>query len=532
MRAFRSRRPTVTNSGGVPVIGTAGPQDSKSALTGVRDALAMLKQSGGRQPKGLTNEIKADWSRDLAILLSDAGCPLDETLKEIALLPPSVTAHGALASWGSMNEERRGAYLEWLETLDSERSSSQKAILIPGLLESSPITSIDLLCGLSLTNREVKDRLAFSLVSSFQKTHLLAGTVAKDESVLKVLSKLLQLSESPKASIMGKAGIIRLALNTLVNRGILGDARAEPILNLIANQLLNLPPNLKQEIQSELAGLSPELMSRFFPHKPGVAVPPVPSVTPDTTRALESGEAVGSHLDIGSSAESAPAAPSLAGPSGSSSPAGPSQSAESTPVDVNSLFQGRLTELITTLGDWTKLFQDVQSHIRCLEKYRTKLESDLKNSFMDQEDTSKALETERAARQAADRKILSLEEDLRRSISEHQLAQERADSLSVRLAALVQEETSLRAELNERETTFAKERSDLARRIQTSAERRLEEYRNRLASSLGDLFHGIPSRGSAVSPELGSTILVRLYEVIDFLKNQGIQIVTRRGDKQ
>ena len=94
------------------------------------------------------------------------------------------------------------------------------------------------------------------------------------------------------------------------------------------------------------------------------------------------------------------------------------------------------------------------------------------------------------------------------------------------MAAALEKEKILREELVQQEAKFSQERSELFDRIKTNAERRLEEYRNGLASSLVRLFHGVPGRKSNVSPETGEVLLARLYEVIDFLESKSIRVLS------
>src|SRR4030095_3943724 len=100
------------------------------------------------------DSVRQQWSQSIAKVLSDATCPLDPFLQDVGSIPPSVKAKVAVNAWPTMSDERRTAYLRWVDTLDADRSGSQKAVLIPRLLHSSPATSIELLCNVSLANQD------------------------------------------------------------------------------------------------------------------------------------------------------------------------------------------------------------------------------------------------------------------------------------------------------------------------------------------------------------------------------------------
>jgi hypothetical protein len=501
-------------------------QETREAIRDIQEGISLLGQNKGKQSKGLRDSVRQQWSQSIAKIFSDATCPLDPFLQDVGSIPPSVTARGAVTAWPTMSDERRTAYLRWVDTLDADRSGSQKAVLIPRLLHSSPATSIELLCNVSLANQDVKGRLASSLLGdSILDNELLLPAAAPDYRVRKVLICLLQLCETPKVTAEAKWETIRLTLVTLIGRNLHTDSLGNSLLNQIATQMLNLPPFLKEKIRSLLLELAPQLNARFFPGEEAE-----PQTTGDPKR-VEDGTPV-PHDAF----EPAPPMATEAASDQTTSPASPlghtpppfAEAAEDGP---RSGLLGQLTEWLTSLKDRTRILEALHQHISSLETRQAALESELRTAGVKAEEERSAAAKAATAQSAAEERIRILEHRLKQNSQSAALTQEHAATLETRITTLAEQESAVRKQLQAQEDKATNERSELQQRIQTNAERRIEEFRTGVGGSLGRLLHGLPRRGTPVSGELGEMILTRLYEILDFLETKGIR-TNSLGDRR
>jgi len=491
-------------------------QSTEEALHELQAVFDLYQQSKGKKPQGVTEARSREWAALAAMILVDATCPLDSFLSNLSALPPSISATGAITAWPSMTKERRAAYLRWVDTLDSKRAASQKATLIPGLLGHSPETSVDLLCNTSL-NKELKDRLASSLlIDSSDKVILLLTSDSLQDKVPDLLKRLLELTDGPKVTAEAKGRIIRLALNTMATRNLLDGSLGEALLRSIEVQMRSLPPAVKQEMKDLLTELDVHLAERFFPGEASTIEPPPPPVperVPETTPIAPIESMVAPFVPAEFASTAAPSTPL-------------SKVHLSTSTAPSTITQ-QLSGWLTTLQQQVTILQELQEHIRRLEEQQVHLDDELRKSRAEKEEASNAAAENLAARHAAEEKIRTLEVRLREADTSAQLAREQLDSLSRSMAVAVEKEKALREELAQQEAKFLNERSELFQRIEANAERRLEEYRNGLASSFARLFNGVPDRRSALAPETGAVLLARLYEVIDFLESKNIRVLSR-----
>jgi hypothetical protein len=514
----------------------AVPVGTEAALGDLEGAVRLLAANKGKQ-KGLKDALRRQWSQSVATVFSDAGCQLEPVLQSLVSLPPLVAALGAVRAWPSMSEDRRNVYLRWLDTLDSERAGSQKAVLIPELLESSPATSVELLCNVSLANQELKHRLASSLLGeSIGKCRLLLMPDAPEYKVRKVVMCLLQLSETTKVPAEVRRDTVRLALGTLVNQKLHHGSLATPLLNLISANISNLPPIFKQELDALLAEMDVDLNSNSSarrPAPPAAAQAHVGAVLADTPTPAASAEARQEPL----AKQEAPSAVGQA----ERVPASGAQrgSVPERPSDMRETEVQRRVGLLAHLDDWltalrgrTKLLEELQQHIEALEARQADLEGAVRAAGAREQAalSAEAKSTEVAA--AAAERVRSVEQRLQEATDAARQAQERAASLEERLSSAVERESAAGDRLRVQEDQAARERAELQQRIQTNADRRLEEFRTALASSLARLFHGLPRRGASVSGELGEVILTRLHEVIAFFESKGIRVNFGEGDQR
>ena len=165
---------------------------------------------------------------------------------------------------------------------------------------------------------------------------------------------------------------------------------------------------------------------------------------------------------------------------------------------------GRLSDWIGSLQEQINTLTEIQDFLRRTEKSSEQWR--IARSKV--EELQLRIEDAEAAARTAETKVVTLDSQLR-------VATDR--------------ESALNGKLTEQEDKFHQEREELFRRVETNAERRLEEYRNSLAGSLRELVRGVPARGSSVSGGKGDVLLARLYQLVDLLESKGIRVMPTPG---
>src|ERR1700683_1156581 len=248
------------------------PDPTPKALEELRTVLGNIRDNRGKPQKGITSTVKEHWSRLVATVFADRDCPLDTLFQELSFLSPGVVAVGIASAWNNMEETRRASYLAWLGSLDSEKAASQKIVLIPSLLETSPSVSLELLCGLSL-NQDFKNRLATAILGSApEKVGLMITPDMPEWRVRQALERLCQISEGPKVEMKAKFEVVRLTLRTIVERKMEKETLALRLIQHVESQLSNLAQHFQDRLRDLLRDLDSTLLGRFFPSAAGTAL--------------------------------------------------------------------------------------------------------------------------------------------------------------------------------------------------------------------------------------------------------------------
>jgi hypothetical protein len=478
---------------------------TEEALRQIQERITLLKQDGGKGSKTLTDPMRQQWSESVATVLADPDCSLEPLLQDLTVLPGNVMACGAVSAWPSMSDDRKITYLRWVEALGSDKSGPQKIVLITKLLRVSPATSVELLGTVSLANKELKTRLASSLLGdSARNIGFLLSSDIPDYKIRKVLICLLQLCDAPKLHAEARWGTIRVVLGAIVSRKFHEDSQRNSVLDPIGSLLPSLPPPLQEKARSYLAETAPQLIARYFPEVANKAQ--LTEAPPSLDLSLESPPTPISHAAL---------------------PA------------VNEKQAAPRSGLVQQLADWlvslrgqSKLLEDLLVTIESLEEGRSMLESELQRSKLKEQ--SVATEAAKSAELLRDAKeqIQRLEDRLGQSSHLAEQAQERAAGLDARLRAAREEEVEVRRQLQVLEERTHKERTELHERVQTNADRRLDEFRNSLASSLARLLQGLPKRGISITDKDAEVILIRIYEIVALLGSKGIHINVGQGESR
>ena len=233
----------------------------RRATDGLQAALEVYRSS--KSPKGVTEGRKREWAELIGAAFQDASQSFEVLRAHLELLPPSITASGIARVWPALSKDRRSEYLRWLAGLDAERAAGQKAILIPALLATSPESAVQLLSDLRLS-KDLRDRLATLIFDSKDHVGIFFGSEVPRYKFPELLSQLLVLFESPKASLEAKTQLIRSALEQIVSRNLQNGSEGIGILRLLEPRLSSLPTTAKKELQSFLANLDQALCERLF----------------------------------------------------------------------------------------------------------------------------------------------------------------------------------------------------------------------------------------------------------------------------
>jgi hypothetical protein len=467
---------------------------TEAALSRIEEKL-LQEQNDGKPIKALTGNQRHEWSEDIAAVLADPACPLEPFLQSLSPLPGNVTALAAVSAWTAMSEDRRTNFLRWLDTLSSDRSASLKVVLIPKLLSVSPATTAELLLKVSLANKELKTRLASSLlVDSASEIDKLFAPEMPAYKARKVLICILQLCEAPKLSAEHRWGTLRVVITAMMIGKLHEDGLKDSVLEPIGVLLQSFPPLLQQKAKSYLTDNAPQLLPRFFPEpKETPHVPVVPTVVEEIVS------------DV------------------------PSEPDKELPLPRPGLVQ-KVTDWLAFLRNGLTILDELVKHVANLETKQSQLDKDLQAAHLKAEKASSEATTTADLLARAHEQNDRLKQNLGTANEAASRTQEHVADLEARLNASIQQESELRKELLAQQEESTKERSVLYQRVQMNADRRLDEFRNALGSSLTRLLQGLPKRGVALTDEDSEVVLVRLYEMIDILGNKGVAIKVGQGD--
>ena len=160
---------------------------------------------------------------------------------------------------------------------------------------------------------------------------------------------------------------------------------------------------------------------------------------------------------------------------------------------------GRIDERIAQIPSELDLFRSLQMLLRqhADERQADKLRED------ELAKTKAALDDIRSALDAANR-----ERDLSREEARREKA--RAEGLEAKLTQFAQDTED--------------ERRRLGQQISANASGRIEEFKNRLGSSLSRLVKDLPAARTDVSPELGKVLLLQFHQFLEALRQEGVSV--------
>lgn len=467
---------------------------SSEAIKEIAEAADLYRKKKGKTPKGITEPQKQRWSDHVAAVLSDCDVTIEKVSGDLRALPPSVVANGAVKGWSGMQPDRRAAYLRWLATLEADRALGHKVILIPDLLEIAPEVSANLICNIPL-NKEAKERLGVALISgAADKLSALFDNEPARYRLPDLLGRLFEFAEGPKVGVGERWRTIKLILQQIVKRNLLEDGLAEPVLRRVDAQLRTMPDAIKLEMKDLLKEPESEaLLQRLFP---GAAIRSsqanlaTPEGSSETTRGDD-----------------------LAHAGGGQTPTKEERSSEV--LGAHAPLSSERLQVLQRLSD------SIRS-LRGQAETLSEIDDLLRNAAESADRSSHALRM----------KLDEVQGDLARAQDAQKAAEGKVQSLESEIRASNERETVAQRTLHDQELKARSEREELFRRVEGNAERRLEEFRNSLGSSLAQLLRGMPERGATVSGSTGGVVLGRVYQILDLLESKGIRVISSsHGEK-
>src|ERR1039458_1822879 len=81
--------------------------ETEEALRKTQERIRLLEQSNTKIVRTLTETQRQQWSESVATVFADSACPLETFLQDLAALPGSIPATGAVSAWPSMSGVRK-----------------------------------------------------------------------------------------------------------------------------------------------------------------------------------------------------------------------------------------------------------------------------------------------------------------------------------------------------------------------------------------------------------------------------------------
>jgi hypothetical protein len=362
--------------------------------------------------------------------------------------------------------------------------------LIPRLIDKFPADALRLFLSVSVDNREQRDRLAVDILTPERLAGLLQPA-SPEWQVLKVVSKLITLTESLKATAAGRFAVVGFCVRAATEHRLDSDWRE------VASQLRGLISSLPESHQRSLMTSVPpdrrEWCVELFgqpcqagAHPGSGTVGPVP-VAPPT------------------GVEEPSASPKQPG---STATVKPEESAIADDLDAD------LAKLLAGLRRQVATIERAERELAVFRRERLDLRLQL-----DQARSERARVVEEA--QSAKRNLEDSHERMAQKVRE---LGERD-----RLAAKRLEEAQQGAAEHEREVArqreeFAADRAAWVKRVEVNANGRLAEFRNALGESLSRVIGNLPPRNSPASLDLCTLLLTRLYEILSELERKDIHV--------
>jgi hypothetical protein len=439
----------------------------------------------------------------LYLIWTDPAQDLTATLPYLPDLKAEALADAIAQSWPKMDGERRSLFAQWVPDPTTERDVRRLAFLTGSLIEIDPTAAVRWLLRLMPPERrtptkETRQHLASGLLDTSLEFHGVARATSEPRETVRLYALLWSIATDPAFTIPTMSRV-RLA------RAIVAFGKNNPGAGL--NSALE---SLRSQIVTESASWPSAIRSEFdrptessqHQHSAPTNRAPLPSAGTVEAEAdagvhlqpVTASTPALSALPLNSSVESRAVSQNVA-----PAPAGSTETRlASDSVDL------RLEQRIARVPEDLSLLRSIQTLLRRHEEERTAY-------------TLKEQELVEARREAGELRSSLNAATHDRDLNRDELRQERAraDDLAKQLRQLAED--------------AEEERRRLAQQISVNASGRVDEYKNRLGSSLSRLVKDLPARHTDVSQELGQVLLLQFHQFLDALRQEGIAVHDGRG---
>lgn len=514
--------------------------DAQQAIARVSETARSGESRAGGKGKHLKPEDQRKVVQGLVELLVRSTVPLADIAQGAQEVPARLYAPALGEAWTKMTSERSTDALQWIEGLPKADANSIRRSLLPIIAEHDPKSGRAMLPAKpkDLDSREERERFAKNWLGrdAGLLAHLLAGELVEYE-VTRVLRLFLRLASEPAVSNQIRSEVVRITAQGLTEHQLAETKTGiEPILQGLNEVIRALPSSFAASVNDFVRNRAPQVASRL-----GLNDPPSLNASKETgsheSAASLDTPLAGSESQVGFVPEQsvlvAPKQPShvatLSTPSHT-----PTESVRPT-VEISG------NAALTELNEPKELVSALQVRAReyrdsavLLELAASKLEA-----------AAAAVASSRAKVLAQDERLRTLEErfkslsnDLLRTQDQLQATIEQlrnkdesikeltqsARELSSRVAEANAGTSNLQTILDAEAAKHKQEMELLVQRMSGQTNQRLEEFRNDVARRVSQVLRGTPPLHSGNSVIDGKAILVRLWEIIEALKQKSIPI--------
>lgn len=494
----------------------------------MNDQLSELQNIASAARNKKTNRMDAQTRLRAAELLASIWSTSEELAEETVSLfddlQSEAVADAVSRMWPQLPEERRALFKNRIYKPTSERTARRLALFIAAVIRVDGPTALEWLQILlprdkQVVSKDVKQSISSALFSSppppFES---LSDPSANSYEVSRIYATLWEIAKTvePRSPLMARAKLaiafVRFSFANKQNSNaathFLADLEAER-----RNWPTDLQSMLDKELRRESEKTTPTGAASEF-----TRTAPAHS---NIERTIEEQTTYGQDETVPNAGYRQLASTAL-------------QTAESQspPVqsDADSQHVGLLSRLTDNANNDLRSFAALGQIIRNLFNRKESLNEELQLARTRLEAKEGELRSTLAEQQQRalqnDEMVNQLKSDLHQLQDRLQLT---LRQLTEAQAEATREATRFRTEIGQTTAAWENERGLLAQQIGANAAGRVDEFRRRLGGVLSRLAQDLPHKDTAMSPELGTAVLLLFHQFVDALQEQGIPVTIRKN---
>ena len=425
-----------------------------------------------RENKGRMDAASREKASELlASIWEDSSIDPASTLQLMEDIKAEAIAEAVRSCWPRMDISRRIRFRRWVPAPSTEKSYRRLAFLVASVLEVDGETALHWLGLLIPPGRKSLSKESRAILASilFGERVLSFDTLVREHrsstELLRILAALFEVAADPSLSV---SSMTRSRLASAILGYLSGPDAPED--NLSAS-------DLRSKIAADAKRWPTALRDQVIPAT-AATYAPLPARP---------------HADAIPDAE--PQKPAAPEPIASvPAPAGAGPLKEELP---------RLqTELSKRMSDMTREVDLLRRAQDCIAKLE------------------EAAERVEAQREALMRELQAVRDSLRQVEGER-------DSATADSAREIRRANELATAVEQMKMDLEDERKRLGHQISANASGRIEEFKNRLGLNLSRLLVDLPGKEAEVSSELGKVLLLQFHQLLDALRQEGIETLSR-----